>query len=80
MASQVFRERIEDERAWTADSIGQDRPWCLHLDQRCWDLIDPVVQAWRQDSQPITQVRLSETQCQAGAELLADVIRMLETG
>jgi len=80
MASQVFQERIQDDRAWTADSIGQDRPWCLHLDQSCWDLIDPVVQAWCQDPQPITRVRLSETLCQAGAEVLADVIRMLETG
>ncbi|MCH7804375.1 MAG: TauD/TfdA family dioxygenase, partial [Acidobacteria bacterium] len=80
MASQIFQERIQDDRAWTADSIGQDRPWCLHLDQRCWDLIDPLVQVWRQDPQPITQVRLSETQRQEGAEVLADVLRMLETG
>ena len=80
MASQICQERIQDDRAWTADTIGQDRPWCLHLDQRCLDLIDPVVQGWRQDSQPITQVRLSETQRQEGAEVLADVIRMLETG
>ena len=80
MASQIFQERIQDDRAWTADSIGQNRPWCLHLDQRCWDLIDPVVQAWRQDPQPVTQVRLNEIQCQEGAEVLADVIRMLETG
>ncbi len=80
MASQICQERIQDDRAWTADSIGQDRPWCLHLDQRCWDLIDPLVQVWRQDPQPITQVRLSETQRQEGAEVLADVLRMLETG
>ena len=80
MPTQVFQEHIEDDRAWTADSIGQGRPWCLHLDQKCWDLIDPVVKAWRQDLLPVTQVRLSETQCQAGAEVLADVIRMLESG
>ena len=80
MASQIFQERIQDDRAWTADSIGQDQPWCLHLDQKCWDLIDPVVQAWRQDLLPVTEVRLSETQRQAGAEVLADVINMLEKG
>ena len=80
MPTQIFQERIEDHRAWTADSIGQDRPWCLHLDQRVWDLIDPEVQAWRKDPQPITEVRLSETQCQVGGELLAEVMRMLEAG
>ena len=80
MESQICLERIEDDRAWTADSIGPDRPWCLHLDQRCWDLIDPVVQAWRQNPQPVTQVCLSETRSQEGAELLADVMNMLGTG
>ena len=80
MPTQIFQERIEDHRAWTADSIGQDRPGCLHLDQRVWDLIDPEVQAWRKDPQPITEVRLSETQCQVGGELLAEVMRMLEAG
>ena len=80
MESQICLERIEDDRAWTADSIGPDRPWGLHLDQRCWDLIDPVVQAWRQNPQPVTQVCLSETRSQEGAELLADVMNMLETG
>lgn len=80
MASQIFQERIQDDRAWTADSIGQNRPWCLHLDRRLWDIIDPVVQAWRQDPKPVTQVCLSETRRQEGAELLADVMSMLETG
>ena len=27
MESQICLERIEDDRAWTADSIGPDRPW-----------------------------------------------------
>ena len=80
MASQIFQERIQDDRAWTADSIGQGRTWCLHLDRRLWDIIDPVVQAWRQDPKPVTQVRLSETRRQEGAELLAGVMNMLETG
>ena len=80
MPTQIFQERIEDDRAWTADSIGQGKPWCLHLNQRLWDLIDPVVEGWRQDLLPVTRVRLNETQCQEGAEVLADVIRMLETG
>jgi hypothetical protein len=80
MPTEVFQERVEDERAWTADSIGQDRPWFLHLDQKCWDLIDPVVESWRQDLLPVTEVRLNEAQRQAGTEVLADVIGMLESG
>ncbi len=80
MPTQIFQECLEDDRAWTADSIGQGKPWCLHLNQRLWDLIDPVVEGWRQDLLPVTRVRLNETQCQEGAEVLADVVRMLETG
>ena len=77
---QVLQQRIGDERAWTPAVIGQDKPWCVNLDQRCWDLIDPIVQEWNHNPQPATQIRLNETQCQSGKEVLAEVLRILDAG
>ena len=80
MPTKVLEQRVDDERAWTPAMMGQKRPWRFDLDQRCWDLIDPIVEAWRQNPQPATQVSLDETQCQSGKEALADVIRVLDAG
>ena len=80
MPTQVLEQHIDDDRAWTPALMGQDRPWSFRLDERFWDLLDPIIQEWRRHSGPATQVHLNEAQCQSGKEVLANVVEILDTG
>jgi len=75
----MLSKRIDDARAWIPASIGQERPWLLKLDESFWNLINPIIQQWRQAPEPITQVSLSDTQCRSGRDLLSDSIRLLDS-
>ena len=80
MPTQVLEQHIDDERAWTPALMGQDRPWSFRLDERFWDLLDPIIQELRRNPRPATQVRLDEAQSQSGKEVLADVVEILDAG
>ncbi len=79
MPTRILEQHVNDDRAWTPTLMGQERPWAFRLDDRFWELIDPIIQEWHRNPRPTTQVRLDETQCQSGKEVLHSVVDILDT-
>lgn len=80
VAQSRLTERIDDDRAWPAGPSDRGEAWRQMIPQVCWDIAEPVLDAWRADKGAITTVILTAEQRRAGREALAPIRRELEQG
>ena len=82
MTTQAARlnHRIEDERAWTRADVCDTEPWLMGFPDTCGELITDVIESWRRNPGPVTDIWLGESQRCFGKQALAPILRQLETG
>jgi hypothetical protein len=69
-----------DPRAWRAETIDAPDSWYYALSERSLCALDQVAQAWQRESQPVTDLRVSDGGCAACAEDIGRVRAALEVG
>jgi hypothetical protein len=76
----MLSETALDPRAWRAETIDAPDSWYYSLSERSLSALDQVAQAWPRDSQPLTELGVSEGMWAACAADIGRVHRALEAG
>lgn len=79
-STQILSEVIDDQRAWTADSIDEGESWRYTLTPACFVELDEYLDQWHRPTQPIIETRIERTDFPACAALLDGALNALERG